>query len=388
MKWINKGHEFDEVGKKFKIKEKLWIYGAGENGKDLFSRLGFADCVEGFIDNAPHKINTLFCGKPVISYEEFLECEEKQKVIISISAVGTAGVMKTFLLNGYQEGKDVFDYHIFVTFYLPIYAWYAWGKVCPLTMGCVMTTVCNLNCVGCMNFTNMNSHLRHYDIQQLKENFDLLFKHIDYIGFLQLTGGEPFLYPDFDVIVKYVNEKYRNRIGTFCIATNGTIVPGEKLLDSMKLANMTVYVDDYTENVEMARKNREQIIKTLNEHCITIIDNKVGRWLDFWKFQNLTDEKQLIKKCVTCEVPFVSVKNGKLFGCNYTEYMTEAGGNVENESDYLDLKKEIQKEILMEFCLGYSDNGYYSFCGKCAGFHSNNPNKLPVAQQSMKKDLY
>lgn len=48
MKWNNKGHEFDEIGQRFKVNKRVWIYGAGENGRDLFERLKFADCVEGF----------------------------------------------------------------------------------------------------------------------------------------------------------------------------------------------------------------------------------------------------------------------------------------------------------------------------------------------------
>ncbi len=51
MKWSNKGHEFDLIGRKFKVNKKVFIYGAGECGKYLFNKLLFVNCVEGFIDN-------------------------------------------------------------------------------------------------------------------------------------------------------------------------------------------------------------------------------------------------------------------------------------------------------------------------------------------------
>ena len=33
MKWINKGHEFDEVGKRFENLKRIYLYGAGLYGK-------------------------------------------------------------------------------------------------------------------------------------------------------------------------------------------------------------------------------------------------------------------------------------------------------------------------------------------------------------------
>ena len=55
MKWTNKGHQFDRFSEIFSNEMKVYIYGAGENGKDLFSRMMFADCVEAFIDNDERK---------------------------------------------------------------------------------------------------------------------------------------------------------------------------------------------------------------------------------------------------------------------------------------------------------------------------------------------
>ena len=63
MKWTNKGHQFDRFSEIFSNEMKVYIYGAGENGKDLFSRMMFADCVEAFIDNDVRKVGGKFCGK-------------------------------------------------------------------------------------------------------------------------------------------------------------------------------------------------------------------------------------------------------------------------------------------------------------------------------------
>ena len=56
MKWKNKGHEYDNIEMPFNTKTKIWIYGAGENGTELYRKLKFIDCVAGFIDNSIAKV--------------------------------------------------------------------------------------------------------------------------------------------------------------------------------------------------------------------------------------------------------------------------------------------------------------------------------------------
>ena len=59
MKWKNKGHEYDNINQEFNKQTQIWIYGAGDNGKSLYQRLSFADCVQGFIDNDINKIGVI-----------------------------------------------------------------------------------------------------------------------------------------------------------------------------------------------------------------------------------------------------------------------------------------------------------------------------------------
>ena len=41
MKWTNKGHQFDEIGKMLQNKRIFYIYGAGENGKHVLEHIKF-----------------------------------------------------------------------------------------------------------------------------------------------------------------------------------------------------------------------------------------------------------------------------------------------------------------------------------------------------------
>ena len=383
MKWTNKGHQFDRFSEIFSNEMKVYIYGAGENGKDLFSRMMFADCVEAFIDNDERKVGDIFCGKKILSLHEFIsKKKEKHFVVIAQSLSNIVLSKQQFLCAGYIEGKNLFDYHSFVRFYLPIFAVYSWDKIYIPTVSMLMTTICNLDCKGCLNFTHLNKNKMHYPLEQLKENVDCLFSQINGVGLFHLCGGEPLLYPHFTEIMNYISVKYGNKISELGITTNGTIIPSDELCIQMSNANLSVWVDDYRKNVEIANGTYETILKKMRNFRVKYYANYVDEWINIEKENIDTDEEKNINKCTLCSIPFVSLKNNKVYGCNYSDYACEA--NIVNgiSGDYWELSQiSNNKKIFMEYRMGYSDNGYYSYCSKCEGSIAINFNKIPVAEQ-------
>jgi hypothetical protein len=61
----------------------------------------------------------------------------------------------------------------------------------------------------------------------------------------------------------------------------------------------------------------------------------------------------------------------------------KAGLNVESENDYFDLRNitSENKKELVEFRMGYTENGYVDFCRRCAGWCTINKKPVPVAKQ-------
>ncbi|MGN0414082.1 MAG: radical SAM protein [Agathobacter sp.] len=384
MKWENRGHEYERFCTIFSKGKKLYIYGAGENGKDLFGRLKFADCVEGFIDNDEGKQSHLFEGKPVYSIVDFMNQGCKDCIIVVAQSLSnTVQTMAQMLQLGYKEGENLFDYHVFIDFYLPIYAWYAHEKTYISTISFLMTTVCNLDCIGCLNFNHFNDHRRHYSIERLKSDIDLLFQKIDYVGLLHLCGGEPFMYPHFVQLINYINEKYREKIYQLGSTTNATIIPNDMLCEAMSRAQMTVWIDNYTKNVPLAKENRGTVENTLREKGIQVCYQDAEQWIQLYNDQLENDEMKLMTKCSCCNVPFVSFKEGKMYGCNYCDYAIEASVVPVKETDYLNLKdlNEYQGIEIVEYANGYSKTGYYSLCKHCNGFSTISEKGIEVAAQ-------
>lgn len=385
MKWKNKGHEYDNIEMPFNTKTKIWIYGAGENGTELYRKLKFIDCVAGFIDNSIAKVQAgTWEGKEVLSSQSFLEhAHNNCIVVVAVALENVPTVMSQMIRGGWREGKNLFIYHIFHQSYLPIWALRSWGKIYIPIMSFLVTTMCNLDCKGCLNFTHFNKNRRHYNIERLKSDIDLLFEKVDYVGYLHLSGGEPFTYPNFEELIDYIHSKYSNRIGILATTTNGTIIPKEKLCIALKNANVKVLIDDYRDNVILAQEKFESVNSKLLEYGIKGICNHVEHWLDILGEKKETNERILCARCEACDVPFISLKEQKIYGCNYCDYAQEASIIEENKSDYLDLKQVDQNEraCITEFIMGYSQNGYYSFCKQCFGFHACNQKQIEVAEQ-------
>ncbi len=62
---------------------------------------------------------------------------------------------------------------------------------------------------------------------------------VDYCGEFVLIGGEPLLYKELPEVVEYIGNNYRDKIATFSITTNGTILPSAKLRSVCRENNVT-----------------------------------------------------------------------------------------------------------------------------------------------------
>lgn len=386
MKWTRKGHQFDEIGAEFAGKE-IVIYGAGIVGRELFDKIKFLHAVTAFVDRNPSLQVDGLCDLPVISVEE-LAGREKTSHIVVIAVTGYNGMMvhSQLMHMGYVLGKDCFFYDTFLNHYLSIYALYAKGVLYFSSISFLLTTRCNLNCRGCLNFTSLNQHKQHYDPDVLKANADAFFSKVDYVEKFHMSGGEPFLYPHFEEILDYVGSRYGDRIGAIFTATNGTVMPGDGLCEMLKKYHVFVEIDDYRSSLPEKLVKNDQMIALFERLGICYSDRGASYWIDLCpetQDNSGLSEKELGICYDTCNNPFVSVHNGKLYSCNYDDYAKEAGIVGSNAEDImaLDLDQMVDKKELLEFRHGYTNRGYVEFCKKCAGHEMTNKKHIPVAEQ-------
>ncbi|UYZ34251.1 4Fe-4S cluster-binding domain-containing protein [Clostridium beijerinckii] len=391
MKWTNKGNEFDEIGNKFKGIEKIYIYGAGKLGSELFNILKFFDCFDceiKFVDIDKEKQKSGFAGKKVLSPEElFQESKENKIVVVAASQINTKTIMNNLSVSGYKCGFDCFVMQEFMEYYLPIYSVYAKNKVFFPSISFLPTTRCNLNCAACLNFNPYNKNKIDQDLNILKTDIDKFFECVDYINLFHISGGEPMLYSNMGELIEYIYNNYGEKIYNLTVTTNGTILPSSDLCKTIVKHNVSVILDDYSESVPKSENKLKAIIERFDEIGVCYSINKVDFWVDLCPTTtNHSDwsEGELINHYDSCKNPFQELRDQKLYSCNYASYAMKAGLNYDSCNDYYDMTLfgDDKKKELVEFRLGYTEKGYVNFCKKCSALSTKiNRNIVEVAKQ-------
>jgi len=155
-----------------------------------------------------------------------------------------------------------------------------------------LTDRCNLNCNYCYN-VEKRKNFNDLSIEDWKKIIDKIASDL---GTITITGGEPFLYKDFDILLEYLRKK-RNDIRIECIS-NGNIdysknekfVTIFKLLDKITISCDNILNDDQNRKgfcIDLFKKN----IDWINEHGFenkTCINSVIAR--------NKLDEVKKVKE--------------------------------------------------------------------------------------------
>ena len=383
MKWKNKGHEYDEIFANIKNIKKLYLFGAGHDGDmvlNILEKRYNIIPVDGFVDNNANLIGKEKSGKHIFSLEE-LDVSDDVGIVVSFASEFIESIDGQLSCKGWVKYKNFWHYEEFIA----IVAAYEYNQLFMSSICILPTTRCNLRCKSCLNFTNFIKNFENRSIERLKEEVDLFFSCVDYIGLFFISGGEPFLYPNLAELISYINKRYREKIYSFEMVTNGTVRPKAEILESLRENKVILTIDDYREalpdKVESISNNINYIRDFLGEK-FTIV-RKYDEWIDLYPHPvRQMNNEELICKYDKCHVPWQEYRNGRLFSCNYAAFAENAGiitGDFSSES--LLLESTLDKKIIMEFRLGYSEKGYVEFCKKCAGYLEINDYKVKVAEQ-------
>jgi organic radical activating enzyme len=377
MSWKNQGHVFDEVGYLLKDKKNLYIYGVGDYTAELVRVI---DYIKGWtkwnvcmVDRDVNKQKEQPYGYPVISPEEFFNAKKEDYFIV----IGTFG-------NGADEIHGIIDENLgenaltfyafdFIHTYLSVYFLYKHNMVFFAAQNMLPSTVCNLNCRDCLNFTPYIQQHHIETVEQLKKDANLFFNAVDLVYRFNLSGGEPLLYKNLIEVIQYIGENYRDRIIQFELVTNGTLVPSDELCEVLDKYKIQVTLDDYRKSIE--HEQYEKCLQKLRKYNnIEVVENCVDKWFRMYIpeiDENRRETKEeLICKYNSCKVPFSALWHGKISSCTYMTFAYKAGLCEWDETASYDLENydETKKKELVEFRLRQCENGYVEFCKKCGGW--------------------
>lgn len=371
MKWINRGEELNTYKAEKLEHEKLYVFGAGDIGRGLYVTLSFFRMFAGFIDNDVQKQKNGFCGQPVQSYQWFLENKRDKMLIVAANEINEQEISRQLR----EDNCKFYLSGIFLNSVLPIYFFQKKNFLFMNLAQICVTERCTLRCVDCAHGCwAVDRNAKDMDLEEIYVSADLFFSKIDYIHEFVLIGGEPLLYEHLKEAVEYIGEKYRNKMGTFSITSNGTILPDQALVDSCKKYKVLFRVSNYVKAIPNLQRQYDKLEEIFLKEGV---DYHLGKAEEVWWDYGFTDtlqeksEEQLIRKFDRCMTPCRETRNGKLYFCVMARTISDNLGYHIGENDFLDLGSlpdgDWGRRILMEYNLGYSEKGYLEMCARCHG---------------------
>ncbi len=391
--WTSPGHMFDEIGEIFSYNKHLFLVGTHWRVRDLSRRLAFLGIdIESFCVANPDEqdiewlsICTAYGYTVILSYDDPTIANAVMKRMVE-----KKNHYKN--INIFLDSDFVGDLICFPDIYLPIFSLYAADKVYS-QHNCVLVTLkCNLNCKLCLNYTPYIKQQRHFQLEELKHTIDAYFTHIDHVGLLQLSGGEPLLYPYLQDILEYILENYKQKITVLCFVTNGTIVPKEGFLQFCKDNDIMIFLDDYRDEVKMSTMKFDMIYKKLVEKDIEFMVIKSEYFINTFppSRKNLDmDIKRLQEKYRLCNPGMQNIRNGKMISCVCEAFAVNAELMPDAPEDWFDLRvmadDPLGRNKMVEYRLGFNKKGYLEWCKYCNGHLKINEIRGPAAEQAAGK---
>jgi len=360
---------------------RFYIWGAGVAGKALAEHLdGEPLNIVGFVDSNPEKQAKPFSGFSVIAPEAIVWTAHTKVILTSLDY--PEGMEQFLLSMGKRENKDYFFSNTFLTVYMMI----RHNRLHIHHLNVNITDHCTLRCRDCSLLVPYYSERKKYPLEDVAVGLGRFFGIVDYVQELHLIGGEPLLYKQLPRLIAEIGSQYRNKIGEFAIATNGTLVPDEAVLEQAKRYDVLFTISDYRGSA--AFSGREQVDEILSKLERWDIAYRIGNksvWFDFNGGipEDVSTEDTLEKRFQKCFFRNRGLYLDRLYYCQHQYGCFRAGRGVDDPEGRFDLSEAAgdDKARLFRFELGALPRGYLLQCAGCGGFERLNTHFIAAAAQ-------
>lgn len=297
----------------------FYLWGAGNVGKRALAYLAPLNIINGIIDADRSKHGQTLYSIPIGSYDDAKPHLKDCGVIIAHFSP--------------KETEEVLDkdgvVHWRLSDFLTI--WYR-AERAQNAIGFLdfpVTTRCTLSCAKCMQYIPCRIK-EDIAVETLKRDLDALFNTIDFVGEISVIGGEPFLHEKLSGFVEYINENYRERIGSLVVTTNGTVMPDARALDVCHNVGVFISISDYSNAIAGMDEKLAAFEKTVTGAGVET-ERKRWNWNDPGRF----DSEVGFEGCTQTHMQLL---DGKLWRCTLMAAGCAAGYcKAVDGFDYYDL---------------------------------------------------
>jgi len=251
------------------------------------------------------------------------------------------------------------------------------------------THLCNLKCRLCIQGVPFYKTPYHPSLDELKEEIKSYFELVDSVDIFEISGGEPLLRNDLDLVLEYIF-LYNNRIKKeIRITTNANIVPNDNLLScAKKFGNkMFFLIDDYS--VSKKAKEIAELLSVNNiGHRIRDYNDNLHfngwvKFTDFTRIHTNEESKEIFKKCAfPSKLGFsFEIVGGEMHPCIISKRLMERGIIPLNENEFINLldKSESIESKIIKLENIYKLNPLTS-CAYCSGLCEDSVRFSPAEQ--------
>lgn len=236
-------------------------------------------------------------------------------------------------------------------------------------MTMVLTTRCTFRCKECIEMIPYLKKHEDVEKEQIFQDIDNLVSNVDECVFLELIGGEPFLYKDLDSVLRYVLKE--NKIRNVAIVTNGTVTLSEDMLSLLKHEKLSVIVSDYgiSDKTEIfVEELRNQGI------CVNVLYEQ--EWFSAGSCEKRNRGMgELKKQYDKCHAPWwcKTMYNGFVYACIRSIGLYDLG-YIDEKQDLLEITPNCREKIeeffkrdwceACDHCDWYTENHRYCKAGE------------------------
>jgi hypothetical protein len=258
-----------------------------------------------------------------------------------------------------------------------------------------VTLKCNLYCKLCAASSPYYKNPWHPSTDEVLSDVDRLFEIISHTGVFVISGGEPLIRSDFDLIIQKISQ-YNDRIERLDILTNGTVVPNDSVFEAIENypGKIRIVIDNYGTNLSKNAVNLYERLKCTppritpelrdyfsdNLHCNGWVDYAIGE-----KNRTAEETQAMFAKCVfPNKFDFcLNIVNGIMYACPRIRRLVELGYLDFDPSDCINLfDKSYTDDEIRGRILNIRSFKTLQACKYCDGMHDDSKRFKPAEQLS------
>lgn len=233
------------------------------------------------------------------------------------------------------------------------------------SFGYLLGNYCTLRCKNCIEMIPYHKKRYFVNKEEVLKDCKHLIASCIFMPFIFLVGGEPFLYPDLEELLRELL-KIKN-LGYIKVVTNGTVIPKDSLCEILQNERIILLISNYTDAVtgellSNIYKTREK----LKQKGLSYLMSYSKTWLDLNCNERKKSKKELQYNFEHCyRKDCHGLHRGILYRCQHQYAGGVQTGRFDIQEAGIIHIHDYTVEELRKKCDEFEEISYIDACSYC-----------------------